>query len=281
MYSYRLFLIKTGWCLHIYVFLAGQVNNMSCCQETGMVMSLIGGPRCGINVSTSRWFTIWKRIALDLYDAEDAILEEVKEMRLRRRPHQCELGTDGCIRLMKVCCWSEFGDEHLLKKKKKKKKTTRKIQIEKTRNDSIRGIMKAHCVGLDCMEAPNQIWERRRVPVSFGGALSAIVMMEQPSVGGPRRMMSVSHVRGEGKFMRTNEVHFWSSVRWERNTASVFNLQLSQRNACLGKEKEGEGKKKIMQPTKLPAEVARNTQRMCWDITRNVPRWIVGLDSLF
>lgn len=82
-----------------------------------------------------------------------------------------------------------------------KKKETRKIKIEKTRNDSIRGVMKAHCVGLDYMEAPNQIWEGRR-------ALSAIVMMERPSVGGPRWMMSVSHVRGEGKFMRTNEVHF-------------------------------------------------------------------------
>lgn len=90
----------------------------------------------------------------------------------------------------------------------KKKKKARKIKIEKTRNDCIHGVMKAHCVGLDCMEAPNQIWEGRRVPVSFGGVLSAIVMMERPSVGGPRRMMSVSHVRGEGKFMRTNEVHF-------------------------------------------------------------------------
>lgn len=63
-----------------------------------------------------------------------------------------------------------------------KKEADGKIERERERDDNICGVMKAHCVVLDCMEATNQISEGRRVLVSFARVLPAIVVMNRPSL---------------------------------------------------------------------------------------------------
>lgn len=82
--------------------------------------------------------------------------------------------------------------------------------------------------------------------------------------------MSVSHMRGYGKFTWTNEVHF-RGVRWESNTTGVFNLQLGPKKRTSAEERRGK---------KSPKNASRRggqhiTVKNVVGFLQNVPRWIV------
>lgn len=87
--------------------------------------------------------------------------------------------------------------------------------------------------------------------------------------------MSVSHMRGYGKFTWTNEVHF-RGVRWESNTTGVFNLQLGPKKRTSAKERRGKKPQKCF-PQRWPANTLKNVV----GFLQNVPRWIVGSGLCF
>lgn len=88
-------------------------------------------------------------------------------------------------------------------------------------------------------------------------------------------MMSVSHMRGYGKFTWMNEVHFWG-VRWESNTTGVFNLQLGPKKRTSAKERRGKKPPKCF-PQRWPANTVKNVV----GFLQNVPRLIVGSELCF